>query len=91
MPSRQSAFLVSGGYRYYRYATETDFGVARVDADGVTESVISATRDGYENHLNFAFCLDGSDVYFGYTQGTLQRRHFILKSGMGRRQQRLRM
>ena len=71
VPSRQSAFLVQGSSLYYRYATDTEFGVARANPDGTTESLVSAEKDDYDNHLNFAFSLDADDnVYFAYTQGT---------------------
>ena len=42
-PSRYSTFQVEGGYLYYRYATDTAFGVARADADGNTEALFTAT------------------------------------------------
>ena len=71
-PSRYSTFQVEGGYLYYRYATDTAFGVARVDAEGNTKALFTAEIDGYENHLNFDFTLDadGNHVYFAWTQGT---------------------
>ena len=72
VPSRQSAFLVRSSELYYRYATETEFGVARSDTDGATEAIMTADKDAYDNHLNFAFCLDSDDnVYFAYAEGRL--------------------
>ena len=72
VPSRQSAFLVQSSELHYRYATATAFGVARTGVDGITESLLTADKDTYDNHLNFAFCLDADDnAYFAYTQGTL--------------------
>lgn len=79
-PARQSAFLVNNDFLYYRYATETEFGVARSNRFGITESVISADRDDYENHLNFAFCFDSDDnLYFAYSQGQVSASTLIIE------------
>ena len=70
-PSRYSTFQVEAGYLYYRYATDTTFGVARADADGNTDVLFTATKDGYENHLNFAFTFDtDGNIYFAWSEGT---------------------
>ena len=80
VPSRQSAFLVRSGELYYRYATATEFGVARSDTAGATEAVLTADKDAYDNHLNFAFCLDSEDnVYFAYVHGELTASTLIIK------------
>ena len=70
-PSRYSAFVENSGYLYYRYCTETAFGVARADTNGNTSPIFAVDRDGYNNHLNFAFNVDAAsgDVYFAYTLG----------------------
>ena len=49
-----------------------EFGVAQAGVDGYTVSLLTAVKDGYDNHLNFAFTLDaeGNNVYFASTQGT---------------------
>ena len=82
-PFNKAGFAMDSGYLYYRYATQTEFGVARVDRTGITEKVISAERDAYQNHLNFAFTLEGSDVIFGYTQGTTDDSELIIKRQSG--------
>ena len=70
-PSRYSAFLMHDGYLYYRYATETEFGVAQADMNGNTTVLFTAAKDGYENHLNFAFTFGAAgSIYFAWTQGT---------------------
>lgn len=70
-PGRYSTFEVRNGNLYYRYATETEFGVAQADMRGNTTAIFTAAKDGYENHLNFAFTYDaGGNVYFAWTEGT---------------------
>ena len=69
-PGRYAAFTPHQQYIYYRYATADAFGVARVNPTGNAIKVASATRDRYENHLNFAFCFDvEGGLYFAYVEG----------------------
>ena len=70
-PGRYNGFEVENNILYYRYADETEFGVARADSEGNTVALLAAERDGYENHLNFDFTLDGDgNVYLAYVVGT---------------------
>ena len=79
-PTRQSEFIVNQGDLYYRYATETEFGIIRMDMNGNTEVVISAEQDQYENHLNFTFCFDiDNNLYFAYTKGNRTTSTLIIK------------
>ena len=76
----KAGFEVLGNFLYYRYATETEFGVARVNvASNTTEKVLSADRDLYRNHLNFAFTIDRDAVIFAYSQGTPQKSELFIK------------
>ena len=55
---------------YYRYATESAFGVGRVDTAGMTTVLFTETPDAYYNHLNSAFDIQSNGtVYFGYVEG----------------------
>ena len=58
-------------YRYaYRYATDSEFGVARVNTSGTTTEMIDQATLNYHNHLNFAFDVtSGGDIYFVYATG----------------------
>ena len=42
------------------------------DTNGNTTAVFTATKDGYDNHLNFDFTLDtdGNHIYFAWADGT---------------------
>ena len=48
-------FKWRGSHLYYRYATDSEFGVARVNASGTTAEMIDQAKGDYWNHLNFAF------------------------------------
>ena len=83
VPSRYSTFQVHNGSLYYRYATETEFGVVQADENGNT-TLFTAVRDGYENHLNFAFCLDDAgNTYFAYAIGTPYRSTLVIEKHDG--------
>ena len=76
----KSSFEVSGNFLYYRFATDSQFGVARVNlASNTTEKVLSADMDLYRNHLNFAFTIDRDAVIFAYSQGTPQESELFIK------------
>ena len=58
--------------------------MARVDvSNGSTLAILSADRDAYNNYLNFAFTLDGSDVIFTYGQGTPEDSRLIIERESG--------
>ena len=70
LPDDRSAFDIYDSQLYYRYATPTAFGVARVNTSGTTAALFSETPDDYWNTTNFAFDLaSNGDVYFGYVSG----------------------
>ena len=60
------------GQLLYRYANGTEFGVARVEADGNRVSALfTREKDRYQNHLNSAFDVtDAGDVVFAWAEGT---------------------
>ena len=64
----RGAFKWYSGNLYYRYATQSEFGVARVNTSGTTTGLIDQAIGGYWNHLNFAFDIDTSngDLFFVY-------------------------
>ncbi len=66
----RGAFKVIGSDLYYRYATDSEFGVARVNTSGTTTEMIDQATLNYHNHLNFAFDVtSGGDIYFVYATG----------------------
>lgn len=70
-PHYRGAFKWRSGNLYYRYATDSEFGVARVNASGTTTEMIDQATGEYHNHLNFAFdVLDSNGtIYFVYATG----------------------
>ena len=70
VPENRSPFEFQSNDLYYRYASDTAFGVARVDTAGTTTALFTETPDDYYNHLNFAFDIQSNGtVYFGYVEG----------------------
>lgn len=81
----KAGFEVSGDSLYYRFATDRQFGVARVDLTSKeTEKVLSAEVDDYRNSLNFAFTRDGDSIIFAYSQGTPHQSEIIIKEKTGK-------
>ena len=69
-PDDRGAFKFQGSNLYYRYATPSEFGVARVNTSGTTTEMISEADLAFHNHLNFAFDITpGGDIYFVYATG----------------------
>ena len=69
-PDYRGPFKWHSNNLYYRYATPSEFGVARVDTSGTTTEMIDQTALNYNNHLNFAFDItSGGDIYFVYVTG----------------------
>ena len=68
----RSRFVAVNGSLYYRYATDSEFGVAKAPADGAAVTALfTETGDAFFNHLNFAFDIDSTgDVYMASVQGT---------------------
>ena len=68
----RSRFVAINGSLYYRYATDSEFGVAAVPADdSAVTPLFTEPHDAFFNHLNFAFDVDASgDVYMASVQGT---------------------
>ena len=64
-PDDRGAFKWYSGNLYYKYAKESEFGVARVNAIGTTTRMIDQTTLNHHNHLNFAFDVtSGGAIYF---------------------------
>ena len=79
-PDDRGAFKWQGGNLYYRYATPSEFGVARVNTSGTTTEMIDQTTLNYHNHLNFAFDVtSGGDVYFVYSVGDADESSLVIK------------
>ena len=67
----RGSFKWQGSNLYYRYATQSEFGVARVNTSGTTTEMIDQATGGHHNHLNFAFDVNGSgDIYCVYAEHT---------------------
>ena len=65
----RGSFKFQGSNLYYRYATSSEFGVARVNTSGTTTEMIDQGTLNYQNHLNFAFDVtSGGDIYFVYSE-----------------------
>ena len=66
-PDYRGAFKSFSANLYYRYATASEFGVARVNTSGTTTALITQDSGELFNHLNFAFDLaPNGDLYFAY-------------------------
>ena len=71
VPSYRGVFKWHSNNLYYRYATSSEFGVARVNTSGTTSEMIDQTTLNYHNHLNFAFDITTSGtIYFVYATGS---------------------
>lgn len=80
VPYDRGAFKWQGSYRYYRYATTTEFGIARVGTNGTTSERIDQATGDYHNHLNFAFDLNTSgDLFFVYATGGANESSLVIK------------
>ena len=77
----RGAFKVYSDDLYYRYATDAEFGVARVNTSGTTSEMIDQARGNYWNHLNFAFDINTSngDLYFVYMTGDTETSTLTIK------------
>ena len=76
----RGAFKWHSNNLYYRYATASEFGVARVNTGGTTEEMIDQAVGGYQNHLNFAFDINSSGtIYFVYATGDAHFSTLIIK------------
>ena len=79
-PDDRGAFKWYSGNLYYRYATPSEFGVARVNASGTTSEMIDQATLNYQNHLNFAFDItSGGDIYFVYATGDVETSTLVVK------------
>ena len=64
VPYYRGAFKWHNNQLYYRYATSSQFGVARVDKDGTTTKLIGQAKGKAWNHLNFAFDINTSGTLY---------------------------
>ena len=67
----------------YRWAKDTEFGVAELASDGTLTALFTETKDAYFNHLNFAFDSVGDDTYFAYVSGTASDSTITIKKRSG--------
>ena len=76
----RGSFKWYSGNLYYRYATDSEFGVARVNTSGTTTEMIDQATLNYHNHLNFAFDVtSGGDIYFVYSVGDGDESSLVIK------------
>ena len=76
----RGSFKWYSGNLYYRYATDGEFGVARVNTSGTTTEMIDQATLNYHNHLNFAFDVtSGGDIYFVYSVGDADESSLVIK------------
>ena len=76
----KGAFKAYNNNIYYRYATPSEFGVARVNTSGTTTKMIDQAALNYHNHLNFAFDVtSGGDIYFVYATGDTATSTLVIK------------
>ena len=81
VPYDRGAFKVYSNNLYYRYATDSEFGIASADTSGTTTEVINQTALNYHNHLNFAFdVLSNGTVYFVCATGDADESTLTIKS-----------
>ena len=80
VPHYRGVFKWQGSHLYYRYATDSEFGVARVNTGGTTEEMIDQAVSGYHDHLNFAFDINSSGtIYFVYATGNAHSSTLTIK------------
>ena len=76
----RGSFKWYSGNLYYRYATDSEFGVARVNTSGTTTEMIDQGTLNYHNWLNFAFDVtSGGDIYFVYSVGDGDESSLVIK------------
>ena len=76
----RGSFKWYSGNLYYRYATPSEFGVARVNTSGTTTEMIDQATLNYHNWLNFAFDVtSGGDIYFVYSVGDGDESSLVIK------------
>lgn len=81
VPYDRGAFRWYDSNLYYRYATASEFGIARATASGTTSEIIDQTTLNYWNWLNFAFDIDTSngDLFFVYAEGDADSSKLVIK------------
>ena len=68
--SNRAGFETVGSEIYFRYVTDSKFGIAKVNASKVVTALFTENQDKYHNRQNFAFCLNGiGEVFFAYVSG----------------------
>ena len=70
LPDNRNSFIRYNNESYYKYATNTTFGVAKIANNGTITSVISQAADTYQNMSCFDFHIAGSLLYFAYNVGS---------------------
>ena len=80
LPHDRGAFKWYSGNLYYRYAKDSEFGVARVNTSGTTSEMIDQAKGDYHNHLNFAFDITSTGtIYFVYATGDADESTLTIK------------
>ena len=67
----------------YRWAKDSQFGVASVAQDGTVNELFSENKDEYYNHLNFAFDIVDNDIYFTFVFGAVGKSTLTIKKLSG--------
>ena len=69
VPDSRGGFKIHGTDLYYRYATDSAFGIAKVSSTGTATALWGINKGDYYNHLKFDFDINTSgDVFFVYVE-----------------------
>ena len=90
LPDTRTGFAIAENALWYRYASSTRFGLARIrTSNGQGEAVITNSVDEFDNEASFDFTLDTSNrtIYashttIGETGGNLRSRHLVYSRAM---------
>lgn len=81
LPDSRHNFMFSRGVLWYRYASRTEFGLARFkDSTNTATRDIQIPRDGRNNEASFDFIIDEADnkIYGSHTSRTADRSRLLV-------------
>ena len=81
-PDYRGPFKWHDNNLYYRYAKDSEFGVARVDASGTTERLVHETKLATWNHLNAAFDVTSTGTVYMVHCWKLTEAFTIVEQGL---------
>ena len=90
LPETRTGFVVAENALWYRYASSSNFGLARIrTSNGSGEAVITIPQDEFDNEASFDFVLDttarkiyASHTAIGESGGNLSSRHLVYERDM---------